>query len=265
MYSFGLVKRKRRRRIAAIFAIVGAIGTSVFAIVAFLGRSVGTFTINLKSDGVALSMDTHKAFDNPTTYLSASGFDKISGPYSYPWFSSIGFENIHNENTTFELGRDAYESGIRFFKYTFYIKNIGTIHANFDMEVILNENIKPKNQAQPLDQYLRLMVFEDERDPIIYAQRSLTLDPGPENDYREYVASGPDGARDGKYFGKAELFSSEDSLATIKNTLEPEQVKKFTLVFWLEGEDPECDKIPDDASLRIGATINAYPQQNQGN
>ena len=159
MYSFGLVKRRRRRKIAAIFVIVGAIGTTVLGIIAFLGRQVGTFTINLKSEGVSLSMDTHKNFENPTTYLSAAGFDKISGPYSYGWFDSIGFNNIHNEDTDYTLGKDTNENGIRFFKYTFYIKNTGTLHAGFDMEINLNENLAPKNGAQPLDQYLRLMVF----------------------------------------------------------------------------------------------------------
>lgn len=267
MYSFGLVKRRRRRKIAAIFAIVGAIGTTVLGIVAFLGRQVGTFTINLKNDGVALSMDTHKTFDNPTSYLSAAGFDKISGPYNYSWFVTPDPEThirlrdrLHSEDTDYTLGRDSNENGIRFFKYTFYIKNTGALHAGFDMNINLNENLAPKNGAQPLDQYLRIMVFEDDNDPVIYAHYSLTLDPGPDFDYREYVTKGPEAEQDGNYFGKAELFRSETVLVSLRNTLEPDQIRMYTLVFWLEGDDPECNLIPDEASLRIGATINGYPQ-----
>ena len=269
MYSFGLVKRRRRRKIAAIFVIVGAIGTTVLGIIAFLGRQVGTFTINLKSDGVALSMDTHRDFRSPTTYLSAAGFDKISGPYSYGWFSTPDrngnklIDRIHDENTDYNLGQNANESGIRFFKYTFFIKNTGTLHAGFDMEVNINENLAPKNGAQPLDQYLRLTVFEDDNTPQTYAHSTLTLDPGPEFDYREYITKGPEGAEEGNYFGKANLFESDSRLVTVYNTLAPQQIRMYTLLFWLEGEDPECENIPDEASLRIGATINAYPQNKE--
>ena len=60
--------------------------------------------------------------------------------------------------------------------------------------------------------------------------------------------------------GKAELFRSETVLVSLRNTLEPDQIRMYTLVFWLEGDDPECNLIPDEASLRIGATINGYPQ-----
>ena len=84
MYNFELVKRRRRRKIAAIFAIVGAIGVSIFAIIAFLGHQVGTFTVNLKNSGVSLSMYQHKdkADEEETTYLSASDLQNFTAAFS---------------------------------------------------------------------------------------------------------------------------------------------------------------------------------------
>ena len=31
----------------------------------------------------------------------------------------------------------------------------------------------------------------------------------------------------------------------------------YTVLFWLEGDDPECQTVPDNASLKLGVTINA--------
>ena len=263
MYSFGLVRRRRRRKIAAIFAIIGAIGTGVFAIVAFLGRQVGTFTVNLKSEGVSLTMDRHSTFDNSTSYLNANGFDNFTGAYTYQWFENstkVTFDQIHNENTDYTIAKAKNENGIRFFKFTFFIKNNGKLNASFDMDIDLTENSKPKNDAYSIDEYLRLMVFEDDNKPTVYARRSLTRNSDEEGAYKEYVSGKPGTDND---FGEAELFLSETKLATVTNSLEPEEYKMYTLLFWLEGNDPECSKIPEGASLRIGATINAYPQDKE--
>jgi hypothetical protein len=266
MYSFGLVKKRRRRKIAAIFAIVGAIGVSVFAIVAFLGHQVGTFTVNLKNSGVSLTMfqTVEHEPEDETTYLSVNDLDSFTAAYSYKWFlnesKGYTFDKIHSEETSSNLGESSLGTGLGFFKYTFYIKNSGSIDATYDMDIELTENVKPKNGAASLDEYLRLMIFEADRSPVIYARRSKSRYDASHETYKEYV-SGPEGTAN--YFGEAELFESDSVLATLTNTLKINEYRMYTLLFWLEGEDNECKDLPDEASLRIGATINAYPKQSQ--
>ena len=266
MYNFELVKRRRRRKAAAIFAIVGAIGVSIFAIVAFLGQQVGTFTINLKNSGVSLSMYRHedKADEEETTYLTANDLQNFSAAFSYQWFlnSSKGysFDKIHSEETGAELGVSSVGGGMGFFKYTFYIRNSGDIDATYDMDIELTENIKPKNGAASLDEYLRLMIFEGDKTPVVYARRSKSRYDASHETYKEYV-SGPVGTAN--YYGEAELFESDTLLATVTNNLKTRESRMYTLLFWLEGEDNECKDLPDEASLRIGATINAYPQMQE--
>jgi hypothetical protein len=261
MYSFTLVKRRRRRKIAAIIATIGAIGTSIFAIVAFLGRQVGTFTVNLQNQGVALAMDTHSSFENETTYLNASGFGSFSTPYSYKWFLTSTTENfdiLNDENVDPTIGSEGNNS-LRYFKYTFFVKNIGSLDATFDLDIMLNENMKPTNGAQALDEYLRVMVFEGTEKRTVFAKRSMSR-PADELGYRKELLDMKDVS-----LGEAELFYDETKLATVNNGIAIGEIRMFTLLFWLEGADPECSKIPNQASLRIGAQINAYPQNKKNN
>jgi hypothetical protein len=261
MYSFGLVRRRRRRKVAAIIAAIGAIGTAVFIIVAFIGRQVGTFTVNLKNDGVSLTMDTHSDFENETSYLNASGFGSFSTPYSYKWFVTSTSENfaiLNDEDTPTSIGKDSdSRDSLKYFKYTFFIKNNGSLDATFDMSIDLTENLKPTNGAQSLDEYLRLMIFENNEKETIFAKRSLTRPTDQYGMRRELLDMDDDS------LGEAEMFYDETTLAKITNNIAIGEIRMYTLLFWLEGADPECARIPNQASLRIGATINAYPQNKQ--
>ena len=261
MYNFGLVRRRRRRKIAAIFAIVGAIGVSVFAIIAFLGHQVGTFTVNLKNSGVSLTMFQHvnSQEEEETTYLSVNDLDSFTAAYSYKWFlnesKGYTFDKIHSEESTSELGKSSLGTGLGFFKYTFYVKNSGSIDATYDMDIELTENVKPKNGAASLDEYLRLMIFEADRSPVIYARRSKSRYDASHETYKEYI-SGPEGTAN--YFGEAELFESDTWLASVTGGLDAGEYRMFTLLFWLEGEDSECMTLPDNTYLKATTTLEAY-------
>lgn len=271
MYSFNLVKRKKRNRRVAILAFIGALGVSALTIVAFLGQSVGSFTVNLNNQGVSLTLCQNSAFETTTSHLNASGFENFTGAHTYKWFltsTNYSFEKIHNENTDYTIAKEAKGNGIRFFKYTFFILNNGNLNASYDLSVTITDNsVKPQNGANDVEQYLRLMVFEGEGnyDGKVYAYHSLTREPNDDGSFKpEYICTEPKTDSDP---GEAEIFYDETAgnmeLARVTNNLDPNDSRMYTLLFWLEGNDPECGKIPDQASLRIGATINAYPQDKE--
>ena len=273
MYNFGLVKRKKRIRTVTIATIIGAIGVIVLSIVAFLGQSVGTFTVNLNNQGVSLTLSETSDFQNTTSHLNASGFENFTGAHTYKWFltsSNYSFDKIHNETTDYTIAKEAKGNGIRFFKYTFFIYNNGNLNASYDLSVYISDNsVKPQNGANDIETYLRLMVFEGQGnyDGTVYAYHSLTREPNEDGSFKpEYICTEPKSPTDP---GEAQIFSDEQAgnmeLAKITNYLDPNDFRMYTLLFWLEGNDPECEKIPDQASLRIGATINAYPQDKEAN
>lgn len=260
MYDQSLVKHNKRKKTARLVSGICSIGVIAMCIVAFLGRRVGTFTINLKNDGVNLTMDNHSDFKHKTSYLHITDVDYISGPHSYVYFEtskSCSFNDINNENTPFDMGKEpSAKNGIRFFKYTFFVLNDGTVDAGYTMSINLLDNQKPKNYSYALDEYLRVMIFEEGSDPSVYAKRSLTVYDATHDIYRENVC-GPEGSS--KDRGLADLFVSDEVLAEKRNSLEVGQHRMYTVLFWLEGEDPECKYLPDTASLKIGVTINGYP------
>lgn len=255
MYDLELTKKKKRRKRVAIITSICSIGVAALCIVAFIGRKVGTFTISLRNEDVSLTMDTKHEFPNPTSYLHVVDVPPISGPHSYGWFETSpdrGWDQIHNEDYGPELGKDSNVDGLRFFKYTFFLKNNGSINAAYDMKINLIDKHDPTNGSEPLIEYLRIMVFEDEVRQV-YARRTKT-DESPENPDRKEDIYGPG-------TGKAELFEENNNnrLVTWKNKLETGKYKKYTILFWLEGEDPECKVVPDTAWIKMGVTINARP------
>lgn len=257
MYDFSLVKKKKRNKRVAIASGIGAVGVTALIIVSFLGHSVGSFTVNLKNEGVSLTMDTSSSFEKSTSYLNPTGFGSLVGQCTYSNFltSSLSFDMIDNEETTFEIGNDS-KGGLKFFKFTFFLKNNGSNPAGYDMDIKILNNKAPTNNAASLDQYLRFMVFEEGREPVVYARRSNTVFDDNGNYAKEYISGKPEQSN---YFGEAEPFIDDINLISINNKLVPSETRRYTYLLWLEGEDPEGNVIPKNASLRIGATINAYP------
>lgn len=264
MYKLSLVKKKKKVRRAAIITSIGAIGVTAMVIVAFLGRSVGTFTINLHGDGVKLALSQHSSFEDQTTNLVCRDLKSFSGQQTVKYFEGdYSYEELHNEETASTIGQEKYGNVItnRFFKYTFFIKNVGEYAASYDMDIKFTEKVEPTNGAAPLDEYLRLAVFDGEGnlDPTYYARRSLTRKLNGEGIVPEYVTV--DDPDSDVYAGIAETFVDDDTLAKITKDIAVNEVHMYTFLFWLEGYDPESTAIPDKASLRIGANINAYHQK----
>ena len=88
MYDYVLVRRRRRRKIAAIVSFVCSIGITALIIISFLGQYTGTFTISLVSSSVKLSLSDEESFVNPTSYLR---IDKVNlfEEYTYDYIKEI--------------------------------------------------------------------------------------------------------------------------------------------------------------------------------
>lgn len=262
MYKLSLVKKRKKVRRATIITCVGAVGVIALAIVAFLGNRVGVFTINMHTDGVYLTLSESSEFEEgkTCTYLSCDGLTKFSGNETYSWLEP-DFPMIHSEEYDYKIGQEIAgdSTTLRFFKYTFFIKNIGDDAATYDMDINLEENVQPSNadseKAAPLNDYLRLAIFEGEdcKTPVVYANRSWTKEKNNEGVVQENISTPTSGL--------AEIFDSEKGegrLTSLNREITVDEVHMYTFLFWLEGEDPECVIAPQNASLRIGATINAY-------
>ena len=269
------VKKRKTKKLVAITSGVATAAIGVFVLVAFLGRFVGTFTVALDTGSVKLSLSDNSKFDSPTSYIkidSLPAFDLNS-------FTSLpAASEIDNENTTYTYGTttDSHgNSSMKYFKYTFFIKNESNIAADYDLKVNLTKNV-PSEDGRTLDTLLRVLVYQNdltsnEHSYTVYAKKSETPNQtyGYEDGdvtFKEYISyNTPEKAEQhGDSFpGFAEMFENDNTVATLRvRNFQQNDVKRYTLVAWLEGEDQQAKgNPPEGGNLKLGVTINAYENQ----
>ena len=125
-------------------------------------------------------------------------------------FDNISYKWLPNDMTS-TLGE---HNGDNYLAYTFCIENIGEKIVDYWYEVIIDDVIKGVDEA------VRIRIYKNE-DYITYAKKSA-LTGLPEK--------------------MTEPFASDDMItsAHIEN-FKPGDIDKYTVVFWLEGTDPECN------------------------
>lgn len=266
MVELEYVKKRQRKKRAKIIAAAASAGIGVFVLVAFLGRFVGTFTIALNTGDVKLSMFNNYASKSGDGYISedeATSYIKIDSlpPFDLETFDNLNLEKLDSDDTTYKDGikNDDDSQIMYYFKYTFYVKNSGHITAGYSMSVNITRNDK-SSDGRSLDSILRVMLFEnDPREDThyyqVFAKASELPNTLPDGSvtYNEYLSY-----TDEPIF--AEQFESNNVIVTKDvQRFRSNDVRRYTIVTWLEGEDPQANlEAPEGATLKLGVTINAY-------
>ena len=207
----------------------------------------GHFSVNLTSDlfkqgfsiGEKLNSEGH--VEDPTSYLRGDTVDNAPC-ISITWIDK-DVDKI-----------DGSHNGKHYFAYTFYIENTGEAPASYTYELKIN------SQSQNVREAAWVMLFTDGKmsffadatadgqnqtlparddnsrgfrnppfmEDALYPERQFELIPNDinENDYYRLVAI---------------PFESESIVTSgIMENVEPGEVHKYTVVLWLEGDDPDC-------------------------
>ena len=215
--------------------------TSLFA-VSWITTMRGHFTINMSNDlfreGFTLSETAD--FKNPTTYLVCTPLDHVP---------EISISHIPEDVDEY----DGMHSST-YFAYTYYIRNEGESTVDYKWELALN------SESQNVSSAVWVMVFED-GEMVFYAKEGADGQPEalpPEGDYNRGYLQPPmyDKAKD-----PASQYEIVDPSATvpiwrviprpflsdalvaqgIRLSMAPQEVHKYTIVMWLEGDDPNCN------------------------
>ena len=276
--ELGYVKKRKRKKVVAVLTAFASMGVGALVLVSFLGRFVGTFTVSLDTGSVKLSLAEESAFDDSTSYIK---IDALPSFDLYSFTNLPSADEVDNENTSYLYGtvKDSKgNSSMKYFKYTFFIKNSGFVTADFDLKVNLTKNV-PSADGRYLDTLLRVMVYEnsaytEEHSYTVFAKKSETpnivyneagLDSG-ETTFKEFVSyDRPDkaAAHNDVFPGYAEMFESDNVVATLPvRGFQHDDAIRYTLVAWLEGEDQQAKgNPPEGGNLKLGVTINAYENQ----
>ena len=271
--ELGYVKKRKRKKIVAVLTAIATMGVGVFVLVSFLGRFVGTFTVSLDTGSVKLSLSEKSSFDDATSYIK---IDSLPAFDLYSFTDLPAADEVDDENSTYGTVKDSHgNASMKYFKYTFFVRNSGNIAADYDLKVNLTKNL-PSADGRYLDTFLRVLVYENdassnEHSYTVYAKKSETPNPTfgyEEGDttFKEYVSYTrlDDAKNDNIAFpGFAEMFESDNVITTIPvRNFQKDEAKRYTLVVWLEGYDQQAKgNPPEGGNLKLGVTINAYENQ----
>ena len=287
MIELEYVKKRKRKKAAAIVSGIAALGITALVIVSFLGRNVGTFTVSLNTGSVDLSLFNKMSTSDssPSSFLRV---DTLPPFEEYTYNDLIGNSEeeanrmlayLDNDQTHYLAGQNEIEDAetgeifytLSYFKYTFFVRNTGRTTARYQIKVVINDSLAAAD-GNKIENTLRVMIFENtpnSADPNsgshkykVYAQRSedgntyRDENGDPHSTSREWIAYPT-----GKEEDLAYEFVDEKTIAALDTVynFEPGDVKRYTLVTWLEGEDPQSNRdAPEGATLKLGVEINAY-------
>lgn len=276
MYDLQYIKKRRRRKAAALICLFSSVGIASFVTISFFTGRVGSFSVSLSNESVKLALSEKASFESATSYLR---LDDVLPFQEYHYKDLPSADVLDNEITSYNdaraIGLD--EKGNKdcmyYVKYTFYVRNTGSMTAHYQLFLKLSDRNKTRDGTErSLDDTLRVMFFEndassDEHDYKIYAKEAAGNNHlrNGEITNQEFVGWNSIGGQEDDKHPLAETFTSADVICTrdvanFKNG----DVKRYTIVFWLEGEDPQSntsDEAPEDAKLKLGVEIRAYEEK----
>ena len=210
------------------FRIAFAVFAFLFALLAFItyyGQNAGNFVMSIDDEGYkrGLILSEKQDFSVISQWLSADPVEDVMD-------TTYGILHIGDAIKT----DGSYQDDIKYLAYTFYVKNTGKENT------MLFYNLEITDESKDLSKAIRVLVITDgvvvekeEINEIEYDTFNMYMAPDEIN----YVYP--------SYMPEATYFVDNDTICSEKiDNLRPEQAKRFTVLMWLEGEDPECvDKL----------------------
>lgn len=264
-----IVKRKRKK-FAAIMSTIASGAIASLVIISFLGKRVGSFTIKMDSSEVRLALSETKSFEQETSYLMV---DELPSFDINEYATFVNDAKIDSDELTYKDAMDVdpktgKANSIYYFKYTFYVKNVGTVPANYTMTLNITDNVKPTNVAYGYDDILRIKFYDNEANSdehsygdTVYAKRirngeNVYTDDQGNPIYSELIY-GEEGSS--TYLGYCTNFENDSVIFTkYRENFVPGASRRLTMLMWLDGNDSQAKgEAPNGGSIRLGLNINA--------
>lgn len=175
----------------------------VLYIIAALYKRTGSFTVSLdKYDMTKYGLTLSETSDmaHKSSHLNARINEHIT--------------NIAGETIPANVNNiDGEHNGADYIAYTFYLQNAGEVEISYNYHVVMS------NITQSLDEAIRLRLYVD-GEAVTYAK----------------TRSDGRGAEP----GTTEFYSANVMARGRMDDFVPGEITKFTVVLWIEGNDPDC-------------------------
>lgn len=197
-------KRELYKKVTKISFLLLLILVSIIYLILYVVYEGGRFTVSLDKNMAnrrSIYLSEDGKSSNKTKELKAATLDYMDN-ISVRWIP----DDIDNE----KFGA---HNGDNYIAYTFYIVNGGKETVHYWYEIDIDDTILNVDEA------IRIMIIQNGK-KVIYAKKSKV---------------------DGKAEAGTKKFVS-DSIAVLeqKKNFKPNAKDKYTIVVWIEGDDPEC-------------------------
>ena len=203
MTAKAVYRKKIMMRISLMaVAILLLFVTTVYGIV-YIVNKTGNFTISLDPNLKATSkivMSPHSDFKSTYITLSANAL-KYMDNISETWLP----DNL--------IDAEGEHSGDNYIAYTFFIKNEGSETINYNALINIQSVIKRVDEA------VRVAIYFNNTKTVYAKVSEKTKLPEPNT---------------------IPFLSNTKVMSYIRDKFEVGSVDKYTVVIWLEGDDPEC-------------------------
>lgn len=212
-------KKKFRKKILKIFILAALLFLINLYIVLGIIYKKGGFTITLDyEEGKEAGLIIYESPTDKTekTYLRCEDIDFLSD-ISVDWIP----DSVNDE-------ADGSHHGHHYMAYTFYAENVGEEPINYWMTAIVDK------QEKGADEALRFMVYKN-GEKTVYAKRATNGQPEPDT-----------------------IPFKDETTAMLeqRKNLMPGEIDKYTIVVFLEGNDPQCvnDILGGEISMHMTIT-----------
>ncbi len=217
-----------RKRFARIIKLA-ALCLLVFLIVVYIILQViyneGMFTVTLDSNATLESgIAVYESLNDPT------GRRKLAAtPISFMDNISVNWlpKDIHTG------GAEGSHNGQNYIAYTFYIENQGKEILNYWYQFILDDVIKNVDEA------IRIRIYRNDEMKTYAKANSLTGDPEEGTELFEKIGD-----------PKKNIIILEQ-----RKNFNPGDRDRFTVVMWIEGDDPDCVDALIGGELKVHMNI----------
>lgn len=202
--STEIVKYSKRKRILSIVLGVCIAVLLILFIISMLVTQWGDLIISVDSPavkrGIVLSEDSE--FKTQSASLTAQQVENVTN-ITYAWLP-----------TDLDTSKDGAHNGKNYVAYTFYCKNNGQVTLNYDATLEIT------GVAKSADEAARVMVYKNGK-PYIYGKGKYNNREQAETDCSRFV-------------------DDKTVMTTRSENFKVDDVDKYTIVIWVEGNDPEC-------------------------
>lgn len=195
--------KKRRRLYGGILAGLLAI-LLIMYIISMLLTQWGDLVISVGDlrDGKTIMLSENADFSDAAVKLNGGSVKDVTN-ITKDWLPK-----------TLDTEKDGAHNGENYLAYTFYIKNTGD--QDLDYQTVMNVT----GVSKSVDEAIRIMIYKNGKETV-YAKGTKADREKAESDAVKWV--------------------SEDQVLDIESSpLAAGETDKYTVVMWLEGNDPEC-------------------------